>query len=132
MPGKNFPEYVFFAYQMMFAIITPALITGAFINRVSFKAYVFFLIFWQIFVLLSLRTYGLGAEEFIQQWGVLDFAGGIVVHATAGFAALVATIYVGKKKREANMNPITSRWLLSGLLCCGLDGMDSMRAANST
>jgi len=45
MPGKAFPEYVFFAYQMMFAIITPALITGAFINRVTFKAYVFFLIF---------------------------------------------------------------------------------------
>ena len=50
MPGKGFPEYVFFAYQMMFAIITPALITGAFIDRVTFKSYVFFLIFWQIFV----------------------------------------------------------------------------------
>jgi len=47
---RNFPEYIFIAYQMMFAIITPALITGAFINRISFKAYIWFLIFWQIFV----------------------------------------------------------------------------------
>ena len=50
MKGKDFPEYLFFAYQMMFAIITPSLITGAFINRVTFKSYVFFLILWQIFV----------------------------------------------------------------------------------
>ncbi len=49
-PDKRFPEYIFIAYQMMFAIITPALITGAFINRVSFKSYVVFLILWQIFV----------------------------------------------------------------------------------
>ncbi len=97
MQGKAFPEYIFFAYQMMFAIITPALITGAFINRVTFKAYVFFLIFWQIFVYYPFvhMTWGGGI---LQQWGVLDFAGGIVVHATAGFAALVATIYVGKRK----------------------------------
>jgi Amt family ammonium transporter len=97
MPGKAFPEYVFFAYQMMFAIITPALITGAFINRVTFKAYVFFLIFWQIFVYYPF-VHMVWGGGILQQWGVLDFAGGIVVHATAGFAALVATIYVGKRK----------------------------------
>ncbi|MEI6276808.1 MAG: ammonium transporter [Prolixibacteraceae bacterium] len=97
MPGKAFPEYVFFAYQMMFAIITPSLITGAFINRVTFKAYVFFLIFWQIFVYYPF-VHMIWGGGILQQWGVLDFAGGIVVHATAGFAALVATIYVGKRK----------------------------------
>ncbi|MCL4481861.1 MAG: ammonium transporter [Bacteroidetes bacterium] len=97
MPGKAFPEYVFFAYQMMFAIITPSLITGAFINRVTFKAYVFFLIFWQIFVYYPF-VHMVWGGGILQQWGVLDFAGGIVVHATAGFAALVATIYVGKRK----------------------------------
>jgi len=97
MPGKAFPEYVFFAYQMMFAIITPALITGAFINRVTFKSYVFFLIFWQIFVYYPF-VHMIWGGGILQQWGVLDFAGGIVVHATAGFAALVATIYVGKRK----------------------------------
>ena len=97
MPGKAFPEYVFFAYQMMFAIITPALITGAFINRVSFKAYVIFLIFWQILVYYPF-VHMVWGGGILQHWGVLDFAGGIVVHATAGFAALAATIYVGKRK----------------------------------
>lgn len=97
MPGKAFPEYLFFAYQMMFAIITPSLITGAFINRVTFKAYVFFLIFWQIFVYYPF-VHMIWGGGLLQHWGVLDFAGGIVVHATAGFAALVATIYVGKRK----------------------------------
>jgi ammonium transporter, Amt family len=97
MPGKAFPEYVFFAYQMMFAIITPALITGAFINRVTFKSYVFFLILWQIFVYYPF-VHMVWGGGILQNWGVLDFAGGIVVHATAGFAALVATIYVGKRK----------------------------------
>ena len=110
MPGKNFPEYVFFAYQMMFAIITPALITGAFINRVSFKAYVFFLIFWQIFVYYPF-VHMVWGGGILQQWGVLDFAGGIVVHATAGFAALVSTIYVGKRKgseHEPNNIPLVA------------------------
>ncbi|PZX17432.1 ammonium transporter [Breznakibacter xylanolyticus] len=101
MPGKAFPEYVFFAYQMMFAIITPSLITGAFINRVTFKSYVFFLIFWQIFVYYPF-VHMIWGGGILQEWGVLDFAGGIVVHATAGFAALVATIYVGKRKEGAH------------------------------
>jgi ammonium transporter, Amt family len=97
MPGKAFPEYVFFAYQMMFAIITPALITGAFIDRVTFKSYFFFLIFWQIFVYYPF-VHMVWGGGILAQWGVLDFAGGIVVHATAGFAALVSVIYVGKRK----------------------------------
>jgi Amt family ammonium transporter len=97
MPGKAFPEFVFFAYQMMFAIITPALITGAFIDRVTFKSYFFFLIFWQIFVYYPF-VHMVWGGGILAQWGVLDFAGGIVVHATAGFAALVSVIYVGKRK----------------------------------
>jgi len=97
LEGKSFPEYVFFAYQMMFAIITPALITGAFIDRVTFKSYVFFLILWQIFVYYPFAHMVWGGG-FLAEWGVLDFAGGIVVHATAGFAALMAVIYVGKRK----------------------------------
>lgn len=110
MPGKAFPEYVFFAYQMMFAIITPALITGAFINRVTFKSYVIFLIFWQILVYYPF-VHMIWGGGILQQWGVLDFAGGIVVHATAGFAALVATIFVGKRKgndHEPNNIPLVA------------------------
>ena len=96
-PVKRFPEYIFIAYQMMFAIITPALITGAFINRVTFKAYIIFLIAWQLFVYYPF-VHMIWGGGILAEWGVLDFAGGIVVHATAGFAALASTFYVGKRK----------------------------------
>jgi len=98
-PERNFPEYIFIAYQMMFAIITPALITGAFINRISFRAYIWFLIFWQLFVYYPFvhMVWGGGLLAF---WGVLDFAGGIVVHATAGFAALASVYFVGARKER--------------------------------
>ncbi len=100
--GK-YPMYIFVAYQMMFAIITPALITGAFINRVTFKAYLIFLVAWQIFVYYPF-VHMVWGGGLMAQWGVLDFAGGIVVHATAGFAALASVIYVGKR-RDTNSPP---------------------------
>ena len=96
---KRFPEYIFIAYQMMFAIITPALITGAFINRISFKAYVWFLILWQIFVYYPF-VHMVWGGGLLAKWGVLDFAGGIVVHATAGFAALASVFFVGARKEK--------------------------------
>lgn len=102
-PTKRFPEIVFFSYQMMFAIITPALITGAFANRVTFKAYMFFLIFWQIFVYYPF-VHMVWGGGLLAEWGVLDFAGGIVVHATAGAAALASVFYVGKR-RDSNSKP---------------------------
>jgi Amt family ammonium transporter len=100
--GK-YPVYIFVAYQMMFAIITPALITGAFINRVTFKAYLIFLIFWQVFVYYPF-VHMIWGGGILAEWGVLDFAGGIVVHATAGFAALASVFYVGKR-RDTNSPP---------------------------
>lgn len=100
---RNFPEYIFVAYQMMFAIITPALITGAFINRVTFKAYVLFLILWQIFVYYPF-VHMVWGGGILAEWGVLDFAGGITVHATAGFAALASVFFVGKRA-EKNSGP---------------------------
>ena len=109
-PGHDFPELVFVMYQMMFAIITPALITGAFINRVTFKSYVFFLVFWQIFVYYPF-VHMVWGGGILGEWGVLDFAGGIVVHATAGFAALAAVIYVGKRQvwvTEPNNIPLVA------------------------
>lgn len=96
---KRFPEYIFIAYQMMFAIITPALITGAFINRISFKAYVWFLVLWQIFVYYPF-VHMVWGGGILAKWGVLDFAGGIVVHATAGFAALASVYFVGARKEK--------------------------------
>ena len=100
---KRFPEIVFIAYQMMFAIITPALITGAFANRIKFKAYFIFLTFWQILVYYPF-VHMIWGNGLLAKWGVLDFAGGITVHATAGFAALASVIYVGKR-RSMNTRP---------------------------
>lgn len=100
-PDRNFPEYIFVAYQMMFAIITPALITGAFINRVTFKAYIIFLILWQIFVYYPF-VHMVWGGGILAEWGVLDFAGGITVHATAGFAALASVFYVGRRVEKSS------------------------------
>jgi len=94
---KRFPEIIFISYQMMFAIITPALITGAFANRITFKAYTIFLILWQILVYYPF-VHMVWGNGLLAKWGVLDFAGGIVVHATAGFAALASVFYVGARK----------------------------------
>ncbi|MDP9018315.1 MAG: ammonium transporter [Candidatus Eremiobacteraeota bacterium] len=91
------PLIVHIAYQMMFAIITPALITGAFANRVTFKAYFLFLTGWLIFVYFPFVHMIWSPEGIMAQHGVLDFAGGIVVHATAGFAALASVLYVGRR-----------------------------------
>jgi Amt family ammonium transporter len=89
-PTGKFPTYLFVAYQMMFAIITPALITGAFVNRVTFKAYILFLIIWQVAVYYPF-VHMIWGGGLLAKWGVVDYAGGIVVHATAGFAALAST-----------------------------------------
>jgi len=91
------PLVVHVAYQMMFAIITPALITGAFANRVTFKAYFLFLTGWLVLVYFPFVHMVWSTDGLFAKWGVLDFAGGIVVHNTAGFAALASVIYVGRR-----------------------------------
>lgn len=93
----NIPEFVFMAYQMMFAIITPALITGAFSNRVRFSAYLFFLVFWLTFVYFPF-VHMVWGNGLLAKWGILDFAGGIVVHNIAGMAALASVLYVGRRR----------------------------------
>lgn len=119
------PEFVFIAYQMMFAIITPALITGAFVNRVSFKAYMIFLTVWQIFVYYPF-VHMIWGGGLLAHWGVLDFAGGIVVHATAGFAALAAVFYVGARvDKNSTPNSIPLVAIGSGLLWFGWYGFNA-------
>src|ERR1041385_7239331 len=104
--NHKLPEFVFMAYQMMFAIITPALITGAFMNRVTFKSYLIFLIAWQVLVYYPF-VHMVWGGGLLAVHGVLDFAGGIVVHATAGFAALASVFYVGKRRNtEGQPNSI--------------------------
>lgn len=119
------PEFVFVAYQMMFAIITPALITGAFVNRVNFKAYFIFLTVWQILVYYPF-VHMIWGGGLLAQWGVLDFAGGIVVHATAGFAALASVIYVGARvDKNSTPNSIPLVAIGSGLLWFGWYGFNA-------
>jgi Amt family ammonium transporter len=119
------PEFVFIAYQMMFAIITPALITGAFANRVNFKAYMIFLTFWQILVYYPF-VHMIWGGGLLAEWGVIDFAGGIVVHATAGFAALASVFYVGARVEKNNTpNSIPLVAIGSGLLWFGWYGFNA-------
>jgi Amt family ammonium transporter len=117
--------YIFIAYQMMFAIITPALITGAFVNRVTFKAYLIFLVVWQILVYYPF-VHMVWGGGLLAEWGVLDFAGGIVVHATAGFAALASVFYVGKRRdtfSPPNSIPLVA--IGTGLLWFGWYGFNA-------
>ena len=125
-PGnKHLPEFVFMAYQMMFAIITPALITGAFINRVTFKSYLIFLVLWQVLVYYPFAHMVWGGG-LLAAHGVLDFAGGIVVHATAGFAALASIIYVGHRRdKQSPPNSIPLIAIGTGLLWFGWYGFNA-------
>ncbi|MPM12236.1 Ammonium transporter [bioreactor metagenome] len=119
------PEMVFVAYQMMFAIITPALITGAFANRVTFKSYMIFLTVWQILVYYPF-VHMIWGGGMLAEWGVLDFAGGIVVHATAGFAALASVFYVGARvDKNSTPNSIPLVAIGSGLLWFGWYGFNA-------
>ncbi len=112
----------------MFAILTPALITGAFADRVNFKSYLVFLIFWSllIYILLAHWVWGGG---FLQQLGVVDFAGGIVVHASAGLAALASVFFVGKRnisdQTETEPHDVTHVALGTALLWFGWFGFNA-------
>lgn len=123
--NPTIPLIVFVAYQMMFAIITPALISGAFTHRVTFKAYMLFLTFWLVFVYFPFVHMVWGGGLF-QQWGVLDFAGGIVVHNIAGMAALASVLYVGRRKVvESGPHSIPLVALGTGLLWFGWYGFNA-------
>lgn len=94
--GKTIPFLAFFVFQLGVAILTPTLITGAFADRVPFKSYLVFLCAWSLLVYVPLAHWIWGGG-FLQQWGVLDFGGGMVVHSSAGFAAL-ASVFVIRKR----------------------------------
>jgi Amt family ammonium transporter len=124
-PTPGIPLLVHVAYQMMFAIITPALITGAFANRITFKAYLAFLTLWLFFVYFPF-VHMIWGGGFLAKWGVLDFAGGIVVHNIAGLAALASILYVGRRKvvdSGAHSVPLVA--LGTGLLWFGWYGFNA-------
>jgi Amt family ammonium transporter len=123
--NPSIPEIVFIAYQMMFAIITPALITGAFTNRVTFKAYMVFLTAWLLFVYFPF-VHMVWGGGLLQKWGVLDFAGGIVVHNIAGIAALASVLYVGRRRfTDSGPHSIPLVALGTGLLWFGWYGFNA-------
>jgi ammonium transporter, Amt family len=124
-PGSGIPLLVHVAYQMMFAIITPALITGAFANRITFKAYLAFLTLWLLFVYFPF-AHMIWGGGLLQKWGVLDFAGGIVVHNTAGLAALASVLYVGRRRvMDSGAHSVPLVALGTGLLWFGWYGFNA-------
>jgi ammonium transporter, Amt family len=119
------PMLAFFAYQMMFAIITPALITGAFSNRVRFPAYLFFLVAWLLLVYFPF-VHMIWGGGLLAKWGVLDFAGGIAVHNIAGMAALASVLFVGRRRvADSGPHSIPLVALGTGLLWFGWYGFNA-------
>ncbi|MEW5758940.1 MAG: ammonium transporter [Candidatus Omnitrophota bacterium] len=96
--APTIPHQLFMAFQMMFAIITPALIIGAFAERMKFSSFLIFTIIWATFVYAPVCHWVWGMGGFLRKLGALDFAGGTVVHINAGIAAIVTAIMIGKRK----------------------------------
>jgi len=134
--GPTIPHGLFAAYQMMFAVITPALITGAFVERVRFKSFLLFSILWATLVYDPLCHWVWGKGGWLNTLGLLDFAGGTVVHIAAGFSALAFALVIGPRKgygrftMEPHNIPLTV--LGAGLLWVGWFGFNagSALAAN--
>jgi Amt family ammonium transporter len=134
--AKTIPHGLFAAFQMMFAVITPALITGAFVERVRFKSFLLFSLIWMTIVYDPLAHWVWGKGGWLNNLGVLDFAGGTVVHVAAGFSALAFALVIGPRKgfgrfpMEPHNIPLTV--LGAGLLWVGWFGFNagSALAAN--
>ena len=136
--APTIPGSAYMAFQMMFAVITPALITGAFAERKRFKAFVLFSLLWTLIVYSPIAHWVWGDGGWLRGMGVLDFAGGTVVHISSGVAALVAALVLGPRvKRESDrFEPHDVRLTVigAGLLWFGWFGFNggSALAANGT
>jgi Amt family ammonium transporter len=95
--APTIPILLFAIFQLKFAIITPALITGSFAERVKFNAYLIFITLFSLFIYCPLAHWTWHPDGFLRQWGVLDFAGGTVVHMSAGYAALAGALFLGPR-----------------------------------
>ncbi len=126
--AATIPHLAFAAYQMMFAVITPALITGAFVERVRFKAFLLFALVWATFVYDPVAHWVWGIGGILRSLGALDFAGGTVVHITAGFSALAFARVIGARRGygKAPLEPhnIPYSILGAGLLWVGWFGFN--------
>jgi Amt family ammonium transporter len=97
-PPRNIPEYVFIMFQAMFAIITPALILGAIAERMKFSVWIAFITIWLLVVYCPVAHMVWGGEGWLFKSGAIDFAGGLVVHMSSGFSAIVAALMLGKRR----------------------------------
>ena len=130
--APTIPFLLFALFQAKFAIITPALITGAFSERVRFWGYMLFMVLFILFVYAPLCHMTWHPNGIFFEWGVLDFAGGTVVHMSAGWAALAGAIFLGKRKvQKANPARITYVLLGTGLLWFGWFGFNAGSAVGS-
>lgn len=132
------PEYVFSMFQGKFAIITPALIAGAFAERVSFKAYCFFIALWSLLVYNPLCHWVWASDGFLFNLGAkgaIDFAGGTVVHISAGVSGLVAALYLGSRRgypyQVIRPNNLVITMLGAGLLWVGWFGFNAGSSVSS-
>jgi len=136
--NNGVPDYVFSMFQGKFAIITPALIAGAFAERVTFKGYAVFIALWGIFVYNPLCHWVWAEDGFLFNMGAngaIDFAGGTVVHISAGISGLVAALYLGARRGypKTNMPPsnLVITMLGAGLLWVGWFGFNAGSSVNS-
>ncbi len=133
--AATIPHIVFMIYQAMFAVITPALIAGAFAERMKFSAFLVFTLLWTTIVYDPVAHWVWGTGGWLRGLGVLDFAGGIVVHITSGISALAAALLVGKRKgylrepMQPHNLPLTV--LGAGLLWFGWFGFNAGSALSS-
>lgn len=133
--AATIPFALFAVFQLKFAIITPALITGGLAERVRFSSLMLFITLFTIFIYAPLAHWTWHPNGFLREWGVLDFAGGTVVHISAGFAALSGAIFLGKRKDFTENTPTNVPYILlgMGLLWFGWFGFNggSALAANA-
>jgi Amt family ammonium transporter len=132
--APTIPLVLFAFFQLKFAIITPALITGSFAERVRFKSYVIFLVLFSVLIYAPLAHMTWHPDGFLFGLGVLDFAGGTVVHMSAGFAALAAAIYLrNKSEKKATIAPANIPFVLlgTGLLWFGWFGFNAGSALSA-
>ncbi len=127
----DIPESLFALFQMTFAVITPALIIGGFAERTKFSAVLLFTVLWLLFVYAPI-THWVWGGGWLQEMGLLDFAGGTVVHITAGVAALVAAIVIGPRNKMSKPHNMTMTITGAGMLWVGWFGFNggSALAAN--
>ncbi len=129
------PSLAFCAFQMMFAVITPALISGAFAERMRFSAYVLLVVFWSILVYVPVAHWVWAEEGWLFKLGALDFAGGTVVHLTAGASALVCALKVGRRLKYPQERPLPHNLTMTltgaGLLWFGWFGFNAGSALTS-